>query len=154
MKDIKRLVNQFRDAIDIARDEGQFDTDLSFYKFPHRCCGDASDLLAQFLLENGIRTYYVYGTYRDGSFENIQTHAWLITDNQTIIDITGDQFRGKKDFLNYDKSVYVGSMDDFHRLFEFEDRNIHENIGLDALGSMCQPRLNGLYRKIIKYRLL
>ena len=150
MKDIIRLVNQFRDAMDVARDEGEFDKDFSFYKFPRGCCGDASDLLAQFLLENVIRTYYVCGTYRDGSFENSQSHAWLLTDNQTIIDITGDQFRDNPDFLNYDKSVYVGAEDDFHRLFEVEDRDVREN-GLDALGSMCQPRLNGLYRKIIKY---
>jgi len=151
MKYIKRLVNQFRNAIDVARDAGELDKDISFYKFPRGCCGDASDLLAQFLLENGIRTYYVSGTYRDVSFENIQTHAWLLTDNQTIIDITGDQFRDNPDFLNYDKSVYVGAEDDFHRLFEVEDRDVHENISLDALGSMCQPRLKGLYRKIIKH---
>ena len=74
-----------------------------------------------------------------------------MTDNQIIIDITGDQFRNNPDFLNYDKSVYVGAEDDFHRLFEVEDRNVRENIGLDALGSFCQPRLYGLYRKIIKY---
>lgn len=151
MKDIKRLVNQFRDAIDIARDAGEFDKDISFYKFPCGCCGDASDLLAQFLLKNGIRTYYVCGTYRDGSFENFQSHAWLLTGNQTIIDITGDQFRDNPEFLNYDKSVYVGVEDDFHKLFEFEDRDVHENNGLNALGSMCQQRLNGLYRKILKY---
>ena len=30
--------------------------------------------------------------------------AWLLTDNKTIIDITGDLFRDNKDFLNYDKS--------------------------------------------------
>lgn len=150
MKDIKRLVSKFRDAIDVARHLGDFDKDVSFYKFPRGCCGDTSDLLAQFLLKNGIKTYYVCGTYIDGSFENYQSHAWLLTDNHTIIDITGDQFKNNPNFLNYDKSVYVGAEDDFHRLFEVEDRDIHENIGLDALGSMCQPRLNELYRKIIK----
>lgn len=51
MSEIERLVNQFRDAIDMARDSGDFDKDISFYKFPRGCCGDASDLLAQFLLE-------------------------------------------------------------------------------------------------------
>lgn len=50
-------------------------------------------MLAQFLLENGIRTYYVCGEYRDGSFENFRSHAWLLANNQIIIDITGDQFR-------------------------------------------------------------
>ena len=151
IKDIKRLANNFRNAIDIARELGEFERDLSFCNFPRGCCGDTSDLLAQFLLENDIRTYYVCGTFRRGSFENFQSHAWLLMDNQIIIDITGDQFRNNPDFLNYDKSVYVGAEDDFHRLFEVEDRNVRENFGLDALGSFCQPRLYGLYRKIIKY---
>lgn len=30
MKDIKRLVNQFRHAIDIARESGDFDNDFLF----------------------------------------------------------------------------------------------------------------------------
>jgi hypothetical protein len=151
MRDIKRLVNRFRDAIEMALDAGEFDKDFSFNKFPRGCCGDTSDLLAQFLLENGIKTYYVCGTYLDGSFENRQSHAWLLTENHTIIDITGDQFKNNSDFLNYDKSVYVGVEDDFHRLFDVEDRDIHENKGLNAFGSFCQSRLNELYRKIIKY---
>jgi len=150
MKDTKRLVIQFREAIDAARDAGQFDKDSSFCKFPQRCCGDASDLLAHFLLDNGIRTYNVCGTYRDCLPENIQSHTWLLTDNQIIIDITGDQFRYNPDFLNYNKSVYIGRADDFHRLFIVEDRDVYE-VGLDNLGSTCQPRLNRLYRKIIKF---
>ena len=149
--DIKRFVNRFRDAIERALGAGDFDNDFSFYKFPRGCCGDTCDLLGQFLLEKGIKTFYVCGTYIYGSFENRQYHAWLLTDNHTIIDITGDQFKDDPIFLNYNKSAFVGLEDDFHRLFEVEDRDIRENIGLDALSSMCRPRLNELYRKIIKY---
>lgn len=84
--------------------------------------------------------YYVCGSYSDNSFENFQSHAWLSTDNQIIIDITGNQFVPV--FLNYNNPVYIGVEDDFHRLFEVEDGDVHENSGLDALSSMCQPRLN------------
>lgn len=56
MKDITSLANKFREALDLARDSGEFDRDISFYDFPRGCCGDASDLLAQFLLEHGVRT--------------------------------------------------------------------------------------------------
>lgn len=52
MKDIKRLVDQFRDAVDIAKGKGEFLKDIRFRRFPSGCCDDASDLLAQFLLEN------------------------------------------------------------------------------------------------------
>ena len=151
MEEIKRLVKQFRDAIDKARDSGDFDNDFSFDKFPLGCCGDTSELLAQFLLENGIRTSYVCGMYNHSLFENSQSHAWLLTDNHTIIDITGDQFKDDPYLLNYDKSVYIGAKDDFHRLFKVEDRSIHETFGLDTLGGMCQPRLYDLYYKITKY---
>lgn len=151
MEGIKRLVNQFRDGLYRAKDAGEFDKDFSFNKFPRGCCGDASELLAQFLLEHGIKTNYICGTYREGSCDTFQSHAWLLTNNQIIIDITGNQFNDNPVFLNYDKSVYVGAGDDFHRLFEFEDRDVHENKGLNTLGSMCQPRLNELYQKIIKY---
>ena len=149
MKDIKRLVNQFRDAIDIAKGKGEFLKDIRFRRVPSGCCDDASDLLAQFLLENDIKTYNVSGSYRYDSDENTQSHEWLVADNQTIIDITGDQFRYDSVFSNYNKPVYVGAEDNFHRLFE--DRRVHENMGLDSLGSMSQPRLNELYRKITKY---
>lgn len=145
MKELKQLISQFRNAIDVAQDAGGFDRDFSFYNFPHGCCGDTSELLAQFLLENGIRTYYVFGMYKKCS------HAWILMDHHTIIDITGDQFKDNSDFLNYNKSVYVGVEDDFHSLFKVRSGNIHENIGLDALSSMCQPRLHELYKKIIKY---
>lgn len=50
MKDINRWVNKFREALDIARVAGEFDKDCSFNKFPSGCCGDVSDLLAQFFV--------------------------------------------------------------------------------------------------------
>lgn len=149
--DIRQLASQFRNAIDIARDAGEFNEDISFYKFPRGCCGDTCHLLAQFLLESGIRTYYVCGWYIDGGIENNQSHAWLLTDNKIIIDITGDQFKYNIDLLNYDKSVHVGPKGDFHRLFQVEDRQVYENTGLDSLSSICQPRLKELYQKITKY---
>jgi hypothetical protein len=148
MKEIEQLSKQFRDAIDIARDEGEFNMD-SFCLFPLGCCGDASDLLARFLLENDIKTYYVGGTYRDGLFENTQSHAWLLTENQTIIDITGDQFKDNPLFLNYNQSVYIGAENNFYRLFDVDNIYIYE--GIAAMGEGCQDRLNELYGKIIKY---
>jgi len=54
-------------------------------------------------------------------------------------------------FLNNKHSVYIGIENEFYRLFEVDDRNIRKCLGIAALGSMCQPRLNNLYQKIIKY---
>jgi len=149
MKDIKSLANQFREAIEVAKEAREFYKDIVFRNFPIGCCGDTCDLLAQFLLDNDIEIYCVRGTYRDGSFEDIQSHAWLLADNQIIIDITGDQFRYTPHLLNYNKSVYVGAENDFYRLFEVDSIDVYE--GIDALGDGCQGRLNELYRKIMRY---
>lgn len=145
MREIKRLAIQFREAIDKAYNANDF-YEFPFNRFPHACCGDASDLLAQFLLEKNIRTYYVGG---DDLFGNKQYHAWLLADNHIIIDITGDQFKNQSVFLNYDKPVYVGKEDDFHRLFEVESEC--EHYGIDALASTCHSRLKALYKIINKY---
>lgn len=151
MMDIAQLATRFREAIDLALEAGEFDNDSIYRRFPRACCGDTSDLLAQYLLEKGIKTDYVCGTYWGKPDENGQSHAWLMVDKHIIIDITGDQFKGRATFLNYDKSVYVGEEDDFHRLFEVEDRDIHEHHGVKSLGGFCVPRLWDLYRKILKY---
>ncbi len=60
MKDIKRLANQFREAIEVAKEEREFYKDIVFRNFPIGCCGDTCDLLAQFLLDKDIEIYCVY----------------------------------------------------------------------------------------------
>ena len=55
MSRIYKLSMRFRYAIGQANNERLFNRD-SFSYFPRGCCGDASDLLAQYLLEHGIIT--------------------------------------------------------------------------------------------------
>ena len=45
---IKVLATSFRGAIEIAKDAGEFDNDFAFPRFPKGCCGDTSDLLAEY----------------------------------------------------------------------------------------------------------
>ena len=151
MTELERLAVQFRKAIDLALEAGEFDDDSIFRGFPCACCGDASSLLAQFLLDKGIRTDYVWGMYWGDSEENGQSHGWLRADGHIIIDITGDQFGDRSTFLNYDKAVYVGEGDDFHRLFAVEDRDVREYRGFGAMNRFCAVRLRDLYGRILKY---
>ena len=152
MSNLKLLATHFRAAIDKALSVGEFDKDLSFRQFPRACCGDTSDLLAQYLLDNGIKTYYVCGNYYfDDVTMNAQSHAWLWTADKTIIDITGDQFKYDSTFLNYDIPVYVGREDKFHKLYEVRAMNVRECLGISELGSMCQPRLRFLYQIIRRH---
>lgn len=141
MRDLYELVRQFRTAIDIAVDKNEFSLRDRFHRFPRGCCDDACDLLGQYLSEYGIRTRQFQGTYRDGSFEDITGHAWLLLEDDTIIDITGDQFKDDPVFLNFNEDVYIGPEIAFHRLFD-QDR-ICNNCCVSNT-----PRLFELYQTI------
>ena len=58
MKEIKQFATQFRREIDLALEAGEFDNDSIYRRFPRACCGDTSDLLAQYLLDKGIKTEF------------------------------------------------------------------------------------------------
>lgn len=148
---IIELASQFRAAIDAAQAEGEFERDVAFSHFPRGCCGDAMDLLGEFLLENDIESIYVCGNhYYDNIEEGTQSHAWLLIDN-LIVDITRDQFQTDDTYYKYDKSVYVGGGDAFHDLFEVEEGDVHICQGLREYNGMCIDRMYELYRKIKKY---
>lgn len=98
---IIKLSVAFRNALEKAKNNGDFKCIQPFCNFPKGCCGETSELLAQFLLKNNIKTNYVSGTYYL-DFYNTQSHAWLETGN-FIIDITADQFTNNKIFEGFDK---------------------------------------------------
>lgn len=153
MNRIELLATRFRNAIEAALDAGEFRNDVNFSRFPSGCCGHTSDLLAKFFYESGIRTWYISGEYKGKSSWNAQSHAWLQTDDGTIIDITGDQFKNHKRILRYEKRVYVGEMDHFHRLFEMREPVIgYEQDGPDWLGETKVQRITReRYEKIQNY---
>ena len=78
----------------------------------------------------------------------IYTHAWVIVQGKIIIDITGDQFADNKDLLNYNQKVYVGQLDEFHKLFENEDICIQYFLGIEKYNSNTKSRLEKIYNII------
>lgn len=148
MDAILKLATEFRNAIESARDAGEFQHDICFHQFPKACCGDAADLLGQYLMDYGISSKYVCGTYYYGeSSWYSQSHAWLLFDDGRIADITADQFNGQKIFSHAYQKVYVGQMDEAHEIFEVEPcRDIHDNVGIQGIA-----RLSKLYQTIRKY---
>lgn len=73
-----KLVAIFRQAIEKAKDAGEFDNDISFYNFPRGCCGDTCYLLARYLSEYGMRSFYMEMNRGDCS------HAWIAIDDGNI----------------------------------------------------------------------
>ena len=145
------LASKFRLAIEAALADGRFSDEIVFSRFPRGCCGDSSDLLAQYLLENGIRTYYVCGTHYEDDCENNQSHAWLLTEDEVIIDITADQFKYDPIYSYYDLPIYVGHGNEFYDMFEVEKYSIRVNRGLDAFYGSCAFRLKKIYKTILQY---
>lgn len=127
--EIRDLAETFRKAI-----EDYIDMNIPKNKllrsFPEGNCTLASDHLQRFLFEKGINTYRVNGSagYGWGS----ESHEWLMTEDGIIIDITGDQYCTRTNEFQYDKPVYVGTMDSFHKLFSIKKGSpyleLHNNI--------------------------
>lgn len=117
-KKVRFLAIEFRKAIECAQNEGAFNGDKILSRFPKGCCGIISSLLAKYLFENGINSYEVSGTFRSENPEETQSHAWLMLEDNTIVDITGDQFKCDPLFQHFSKEVYVGPMNEFYELFE------------------------------------
>lgn len=141
---------KFRQAIEKAKFAGEFTNDRILFKFPTACCGDASCLLGQYLLDYGISSKYVCGNYYYDDGGGAQSHAWLEI-GDVIIDITGDQFKFHSEFFNYDTPVFVGKADKMHLLFEVEERDVRTTVPLTALGPFASPRLCRVYSLIKTY---
>ena len=119
MQKIKELSIKFRSAIDNAKNDGSFMADQCFINYPRGCCSITSELLAKFLIDNGVdgTITCMYGTYYDDSLGR-PSHSWLRINNDLVVDITGDQFEFYPRPINFNESVYVGPYTGFHRLFE------------------------------------
>ncbi len=63
---IEHLAVVFRDAIEktIYNRDVDYKYFSWLYDFPSGCCGIVSELLARFLLENGIKTTYLYSVFK------------------------------------------------------------------------------------------
>jgi len=127
---LETLVSNFRKAIEAAKansEPGEF-----FRKFPVGQCGNTSDILAQYLIDNGIGPITcVNGTYYGDSYEDRWTHAWLVV-NGLVIDITGDQFKYETEPLKNDVPIYIGPMTEYYQLFEIGPRGECEHFGLSS----------------------
>ncbi|MCB2353919.1 hypothetical protein [Clostridium estertheticum] len=128
MQEIKELATKFRIAIESAKNERRFTDDQCFRNFPSGCCGITAELLAQFLMDNDIKSKltYIGGTCRDYSLE-LQSHAWLKIEDNIVVDITIDQFKCCLVPFVFNETVYVGLYNDFYNQFEIDVEEICNN---------------------------
>ena len=150
---IVQVATRFRNAIEKARDAGEF-ASTCFHRermnqFPKDCCDDTADLFAHYLyLEYGIDSIRVDGSYYDNKLGCTYYHSWQEVEG-LVIDLTGDQFENDDAIPIKAKAVYVGKMDAFQCQFIIQ-RRVH-SCGIESLGSDSQNRMYALYQKISKY---
>jgi hypothetical protein len=105
--DIRAAVSRFRAALE----QGGL-AHVTFERFPHGSCGDACELLGEYLRECGLGDWtYCSGWSRAASGELQSSHAWLERDG-LIIDVTADQFG------NGQPAVVVSRDRSWHAMFE------------------------------------
>ena len=145
--EIYSIVTSFRAAIMKAKQNGEFnirgvDGWDRMSNFPGGCCDDSCDLLAHYLCtEYGIHTRQGNGRYRDNNPDNTTNHAWLVMYDNTIIDITADQFGL---LSGHAGGVYIGKENSFYR--RLECKKIGPNYDITA-----SERLNRDYQIILNY---
>lgn len=122
-QDIYNIAVTFRAAILQAKYDRKFDIKDRMHKFPNGGCDDSCDLFAYHLAtEYHFHTRQGNGIYYGDNPYNTTNHAWLITDDKIIIDLTADQFPY---FYALDKGIYVGQENSFYE--DLEHKQINDN---------------------------
>lgn len=118
ISELKRLCRTYRIAIELALNNGCFQSDFCFRRFPSGCCDEACDLLHLHLLDYGYESISMRGEYCGTNLEERYPHVWLAMRDGTIADITGDRFSDGRVPIRCVDSCYVGPMDAFHAQFD------------------------------------
>lgn len=127
MEHVCFLVKQFREALDKAYNSGKFKK-LPFSRFPNDCCSHVSDLLYWYLLKNNVGKTIINGT---NIYDSFWHHVWLETESKIIIDITCDQFNGRKEFSDFIWPIYVGTGNIVHEIFPITSKlNLQQFSGI------------------------
>ena len=145
---------QFREAIEAARDAGEFKQQKPYQRepmvnFPCDCCDDTVDLFIHYLYHTlGIDSIKVNGCYYSKKLKCTCYHTWQVFEDW-VVDLTGDQFDNDSDVKIKTIPVYVGLMDDFHN--QFENLQLEHSCGIECLGSGSHERMYRLYDAIIRH---
>lgn len=114
---IEKLCSAFRLGLEKACKDRPFEKDPVLSGFPRECCDEASGMLAIYLFLNQVPTRRVAAVAKYDPEAIPTRHVWLELENGIVIDITGDQFKGRDDLLTRADPCYVGPPDDFQNQF-------------------------------------
>ena len=148
---IYKLASEFRHALESVVDKHQYGRLTMLQSFPNGCCTYASDLLAEYLIENGIHRERIQSLNSE-SDKGYFSHCWLLIDDMYCLDITGDQFNAKALFKKYRPipNCCIAPKGTFY--FEcFTNSKLQHtyNVGIDTYGGDTQEKLRIVYNAAI-----
>jgi len=137
IQQIEKAAIEFRNAIEACSSE----LGISFQSFPKGSCGDATDLLGTYLIENGLGNFsYFYGDVSSKVNNIWSSHAWLQLD-ELVVDITADQFP------EISQKVMVCSKSEWHTTLNGKFSHIADYRLINA----PSINLDAIYKKIISH---
>lgn len=149
---IEQLACEFRDALDVVAKRKLYGRLSIFQCFPRGCCRYTSDLLAQFMLDNGIEANRIEMVEAETNEDNY-THCWLMIDNVLFVDITADQFNEELYFKRYTPipACCLVSRDTYlYECFNRSKMQFLQNVGIDSYGGDIPFKLQVVYDAVIQ----
>ena len=152
IKFLTELSYKFRKALEYVSKNRLYGRLTLFEGFPNGCCRYTSDLLASFLIDNGIsveRIQSVEGETKRYGY----THCWLMIDETVYIDITADQFNGEMYFKKYEpipKCVFTPRDTYFYECFDQTKTQFSRDVGINTYSGDISAKLEAVYAETVK----
>lgn len=149
---IIHLASEFRRALEIVVTNREYGRLSLFAHFPNGCCTYTSDLLAEYLMENGIqrKRIQILNSIANNGFD---THCWLMIDKMYYLDITGDQFSNKPYYKEYSPisgCCFVQKDTYFFERFVNKNLNFSFDIGITTYCEDITEKLQVVYKEVVK----
>lgn len=138
--------------MDYVVEKRQYGRLTIFASFPNGCCTYASDLLAEYLIENGIRRDRIQ-ILNNKADKGFATHCWLMIDNLYYVDITGDQFTNKPYFKKYGSipdCCIVSKGTYFFERFLSRELQSSGNVGINTYSGDVPEKLQVVYNATVE----
>lgn len=150
---IEKFAYEFREALEEVVEKNLYGRLTIFEKFPEECCRYASDLFAEYIMQQGMPREYIQ-MIQGESFREGYTHCWLLICNCLVVDITADQFNGESYFKEYEPipSCYVAPCDmkSIHDCFVNSKMERIYNVGIDSYSSDIPVKLKIVYDAVLE----
>lgn len=144
---IIQLASEFRRALETVAAKGEYGRLSLFTHFPDGCCTYTSDLLAEYLIENGIQRERIQVLNSKAS-KGYDTHCWFMIDDMYYLDITGDQFSNKSYYKKYgpiSNCCFVPKDTCFFERFANKSLKASCNVGINTYSGDVSEKLQIVY---------